>query len=157
MVTLVTYQPPNGTAGTAAHVHRPGRADGVGQPLVHSWRLADSAAVPMVLRTGTTSSANTPISLSQQFEVLVEIWRNETGMYSMDTRKVSHPAYLRIISMSHQAIPLILNELRERGGHWYQALEAILGYNPIRIAGTVSIRELKEKWLDWGRQQGYIS
>ena len=154
MVTQVTYQPPD---GTASDVHRPGRADGVGQRFVHWWRLADSVAAPMVLRTGTTSSADTPVSLPQQFEMLAEVWRNETGMYSVDTRKVAHPAYLRIISMSHQAIPLILNELRERGGHWYQALEAILGYNPIHVRGPISIQELRERWLDWGKQQGHIS
>lgn len=154
MLTQVIHRP---TDGTASAIHRPRKADSVGQRFVPGWRLADSAAVAMALHTQTTSSSDISVWTQQQFEMLAERWRNETGMYSVDTRKVSHPAYLNIISMSHQAIPLILNELRERGGHWYQALEAILGYNPIQTDAPLSIRELKEKWLDWGKQQGHIS
>lgn len=154
MMIQAIHQPPD---GTAAAIHSPRRADGVVQRFVPGWRLADSATLPMTLGAGTTSSWDKSIWVQPQFEMLAGKWRDETGMYSMDTRKVSHPAYLRIVGMGRQAIPLILEELQERGGHWYQALEAILGYNPIHVPGPVSIRELKEKWLDWGKQQGYIS
>lgn len=102
------------------------------------------------------SDSQVPTSILQRFDSLVRTWRKETGMYSVDTRKVAHPAYLQVIRLGDEAIPLILRELQEHGGRWYQALEAILGYDPIHVSGPITIQELKEKWLEWGRQHEHI-
>ena len=94
--------------------------------------------------------------LARRFRQFATTWKNETGMYSVDTRKVAHPAYLKIVGMGSEVIPLIFQDLEEHGGHWYQALEALLGFNPMDGIGGLSIRELKTMWLDWGRQHGYL-
>ncbi|HLF08020.1 MAG TPA: hypothetical protein VI789_01540 [Dehalococcoidia bacterium] len=56
----------------------------------------------------------------------------------------------------HIVITSILEDLRERGGDWYDALEEISGTDPIPGSVTGDIREIKAAWLDWGRHSGYL-
>jgi len=48
----------------------------------------------------------------EQFDRLVEQWRNETGMYSSITKKITHSDYKRIIAFGEKAVPGFLIELR---------------------------------------------
>ncbi|MDP6422106.1 MAG: hypothetical protein FI707_13325 [SAR202 cluster bacterium] len=102
------------------------------------------------------NSPDEPI-LRDKFRRLAKTWRDETGMYSVDVKKIAHPAYREIIELGDQAIPLILADLEQHGGHWHHALEAILGYSPIKGDAKINLRELKERWLAWGREKGYLS
>ena len=78
------------------------------------------------------SSSSIQNEITAEFAELAARWHRETGMYSLEIQKTSHSAYLRIIGMGSRAIPLILEDLQEHGGLWYQALESILGYSPVR-------------------------
>jgi len=69
---------------------------------------------------------------------------------------VMHPAYQRIIATGERIIPLILEELREHGGEWYWALRTITGESPVPPEASGRRRLIKEAWLDWGRERGYI-
>ena len=44
---------------------------------------------------------------------------------------VTHPAYLQIIGMGKDAIPLLMNEMNERPDHWDWAVCAITGADPV--------------------------
>lgn len=70
---------------------------------------------------------------------------------------VAHPAYLRIIGMGRAAVPLILDEMRSRGGHWFVALAAITGENPIAPDDRGRVRAMTDAWLRWGAGRGYLS
>lgn len=95
--------------------------------------------------------------LQQRFAQSAEIWRNETGMYSITTKKVAHTEYQRILAMGSKVIPLILIELQERGGYWFEALEALVGSDPFSDSGHLSMRELKAQWIEWGKREGHLA
>ena len=92
----------------------------------------------------------------EEFQILAEVWRRETGMLSSMTKKLEHPAYQKIIAMGPTAVPLILKELVDRPGHWYEALKAIVGESPVPAEEQSDIKKVREAWLNWGRERGYI-
>ncbi len=93
-------------------------------------------------------------SLQQEFDVLVEQWRDETMMLSSPMTAAMHPSYQRIIGMGQPAVPLILQELERRPDHWFWALHAITGEDPARATDDVDVAATD--WLNWGRTRGYV-
>ena len=86
--------------------------------------------------------------LTQRFRSLADQWHKETGRYSLMFKRAMHPAYQQIIGMGKDAIPLILDDLRERPtGHWFWALGAITGEDP--TLGESDIDKAIEAWLKW--------
>ena len=94
--------------------------------------------------------------VSEEFRRLVSQWREETAGHSSPARIASSPAYLRIISFGRPVLPLILKELEANGGHWYPALRAITGENPVHESARGKTRLMNEAWLDWGRGHKYL-
>lgn len=132
-----------------------------------AWGLGnyDYGSVRQVVRiihrvaVGSLSATERQVSgseIEQQFRVLASRWRNQTGLLSSPTRQAAHPDYLRIIAMGRLALPFVLRELRDHGGQWYSALEAITGINPIPQDAVGNIREMKAAWLAWGESQGLV-
>ena len=68
---------------------------------------------------------------------------------------IAHPSYQRIIEMGQDAIPLILHELQKRPDHWFPALHAITGANPIPEEDQGNLSKMTDAWLTWGRYKGY--
>ena len=95
--------------------------------------------------------------LETRFRALADQWRRETGGLSSISQKAAHPAHQEIIEMGPAAIPLLLRELQERGGHWFMALRALSGENPVPREYAGRIPKITECWLEWGRERGYIS
>jgi hypothetical protein len=95
-------------------------------------------------------------SLRQAFEALAAKWRRETMMLSSSSEKVLHPAYQRIIGLGPAVIPLVLRELEQHGGHWFWALRALTGENPVKLEDAGQVRKMTEAWLEWGRQWGLV-
>ena len=58
--------------------------------------------------------------------------------------------------MGSEAVPLILHNLQEESGYWFWALTAITGENPIPEGIEGSIEEMREAWLDWGKQESFL-
>src|SRR5438270_5309892 len=94
--------------------------------------------------------------LEKTFLELAEQWRRETAVLSSVSKKALHPAYQRIIGMGPAAIPLILRELQRSPGHWFWALTAITGEDPIRPEDAGDVQKMTEAWLDFGRAKGYL-
>ncbi|MGA2174327.1 MAG: hypothetical protein ABSH38_05010 [Verrucomicrobiota bacterium] len=92
--------------------------------------------------------------LEHEFRELAEQWYRETRMMSFIRQKAVHPAYQKIIGMGRGALPLILRELRDRGGDWLWALEAISRRNPAN--GIANFKEAVAAWLAWGRENSLI-
>lgn len=98
--------------------------------------------------------------LAEEFKLQVEIWKNNTGHLSSITKAVAHPAYLRIIGLArnssgHEIETLLLNELESDPDHWFAALTAVTGEDPVRpehdFDGAVNA------WLEWGRNAGILN
>ncbi len=90
------------------------------------------------------------------FDRLAAQWRDETGMYSLSAQKVMNLSYLEIIAMGDRVIPLILEELRQKGGHWFWALEVLAKGSPVPPTDVGNINRMKSAWIQWGIQRRII-
>lgn len=96
--------------------------------------------------------------LSERFSQLVEEWREQRNPYSSDPASPANcPAYLKIIAMGAEVIPLVLEEMHQRPNHWFIALEALTDADPIAIEHYGDFSRMVDDWLDWGRKNGFLS
>src|SRR5262249_25632314 len=93
--------------------------------------------------------------IEQRFRQLVEAWQSDCPPSSRIADMVMHPAYQQIIGLGPAAIPLLLKELENNLDHWFWALIAITGANPVPPESRGKFKEMAEAWLEWGRKYGY--
>ena len=94
--------------------------------------------------------------LERQFDTLADEWRRETAHLSSLTRKITHPSYLRIISLGRDVLPLVLRRLEHEPAYWFVALRALTGQDPVPADTAGNFRATKEAWLEWGRASGLV-
>lgn len=92
----------------------------------------------------------------ERFRFLAQQWRNETQWLSSTTEIAMNPAYQAIIGMGAEALPMILDDLRQNSGHWYWALKAISNEDPVVPRDRGSIKKMKDAWLQWGETKGLV-
>lgn len=93
--------------------------------------------------------------LEPRFRELVTEWKNDRRSTSFVRDLISHPAYLGIIGMGPDALPLILGELDTELDHWFVALKSISGQDPVSAESKGNMTEMRKAWLKWGHDQGY--
>lgn len=91
------------------------------------------------------------------FRQEADCWKDETRHWSSVKRRFGHPSYLRIIALAkystnNELERLLLQELREDPDHWFDALTAVTGEDPIRP--EYNFDEAVDAWLEWGRKKG---
>ena len=91
---------------------------------------------------------------AEKFQALAEACRREVQFLSSVTEMVLHPAYQRIIGMGAAVVPHLLRELERRSDHWFWALTAITGADPVKPEDRGKLRKMAEAWLTWGKEQG---
>ena len=91
-----------------------------------------------------------------EFERLTKQWKSERVAGSLVSAMAVHPAYQAIIGLGPRALPLILAELERETDHWFWALKAISREDPVLPESRGKIREMKDAWLRWGREKGYV-
>lgn len=96
------------------------------------------------------------VELFEEFVRLAAQWQAETAGASVTRRIISHPAYLRIIGMGDRAVPWILDQLENGEAHWFEALHAITGANPVPDEDRGVYVKMAQAWLTWGRDNGWI-
>ena len=90
-----------------------------------------------------------------KFQDLADRWEEETLFLSRSDLAFAHPLHQEIIGLGKSAVPLILERMRSRGGHWFEALEQITGEDPISPADYGHIAAMQDSWLQWGETCGY--
>jgi hypothetical protein len=95
-------------------------------------------------------------NVEPKFSRLVTEWKANRHSTSLARDLIAHPAYLRIIGMGEDALPLILRELERELDHWFSALKAISDDDPVPPASRGKMREMADAWLRWGREKGYV-
>lgn len=114
----------------------------------HHPNTLDSAAI-----SGGDVFASTDLSsVEKRFHRLVAEWKDATRFVSSIHDMVCQPAYLQIIGMGKDALPLLVNELRREPDHWFVALQAITGANPIPPAVQGDVEEMTRAWLSWAEK-----
>jgi hypothetical protein len=95
-------------------------------------------------------------SLQEEFARLCDEWKNETGLLSFSHQIAMHPAYQRIIGMGIDALPLILGDLQKQPHHWFWALRAITGIDPVPDDSKGNIGEMTAGWIRWEMKERLI-
>src|SRR5262245_34606634 len=72
-----------------------------------------------------------PNTLASQFTALAAEWKAATALLSSSTAISNHPAYRAIIALGTPVVPLILRDLEQEPAHWFEALQAITGEDPV--------------------------
>ena len=119
-------------------------------PRLPHWLLAS------LVSTATTSIAPDIASIEERFAALANRWHEETDFLSSPSSITNNYNYLKILSMGKRVIPMILEDLKERGGLWYPALRILSEEDPVPIEARGDVEQMKKAWLQWGRERGYI-
>ncbi|MEK6289079.1 MAG: hypothetical protein AABO57_25445 [Acidobacteriota bacterium] len=109
--------------------------------------------------TGMYSLDESSAELEQTFTKLAEQWRNETAHLSLAGEKANSFAYHQIMAMGPRVLPLIFRELEATTSDWFWALRAIARDKApvIKPEDRGRVRRIAEIWMDWGKQNGYVS
>lgn len=91
-----------------------------------------------------------------KFCVLAETWKKETKHFSMMNQIALNPSYQQIIGMGTKSIQCILEDLRLKPAHWFWALKAITGVDPVQRADYGNVEKMTNAWLEWGIKNEYI-
>lgn len=117
-------------------------------PLSRAWPVdaflpAPEAAVPVP-------------DIRARFQALAQRWREETEFHSAASALFMHPAYQEIIGLGPAVLPLMLADLEKTHDHWFWALRAITGENPVPAEDRGKVQRMAEHWVDWGRARGLL-
>ena len=94
-------------------------------------------------------------TLEERFLRLAAVWHRETAYLSSMTEASSHPAYQEIIHLGPEVVPLLLRDLQAHHSHWFAALRAITGAEPIPPSVAGDIPKMAEAWLCWAKDNDY--
>jgi hypothetical protein len=92
-----------------------------------------------------------------EFRRHVSKWKRDTLHLSSVGRMTTHGSYLRIIALasaSPELLSVLLYELETNPDHWFIALNAITGEDPVPAGSTFA--EAVSSWTAWGRQKGLL-
>ena len=105
------------------------------------------------LRLKDIEMPETAVDIQDVFEDLKAEWKSKTRYMSNSAQMATVWPYQKIIGMGHVALPLILKELERETDHWFWALEAISGENPVTADDAGNIDAMAKAWIAWGRDQ----
>jgi len=94
--------------------------------------------------------------LEKRFHELAKKWQNETRHLSVAARMAEHPAYQQIVALGKPVVSILLAELRRKPRHWFLALHAITGADPVPEESAGDVSEMARAWIEWGKTEGYI-
>jgi hypothetical protein len=125
--------------------------------------IASSGGVSGIVRLDTramTGSTNLLRAHGQNraalllFDQLASEWKEGTEFSSSLSEIVLHPAYQRIIGLGSVALPLILRELKRQPDHWFWALRAITGQDPVPVSAYGDLKAMAHAWTEWAVRNG---
>jgi hypothetical protein len=95
-------------------------------------------------------------ALRAQFRTLAEQWKRDRQGGSTVAKMMKNPAYIAIVEMGKNAIPLILEELDRDVDFWFGALQQLAGgVNPVSDHSMGNLIEMRDAWIWWGNTLGY--
>lgn len=147
----------------AREVYDEARSLGVRIPSVVRIEASDESPKNGVIEQSTyrvsRQRAEARESLEREFKSLAQRWRNETTHLSIASEKANNLAYQQIIGMGEEVLPLIFRELETTTSDWFWALRAIARDRApvITAEDRGRVRRIAEIWMEWGKQNGYVS
>ena len=92
--------------------------------------------------------------LAVRFENLAADWQQAIAHQSSSRIRYEHPAYREIIALGRPVVPLLLRDLQANRRHWFAALQAITGVNPVAPDDAGHVDRMIDAWLRWGAENG---
>ncbi|MFO0810436.1 MAG: hypothetical protein U0746_17565 [Gemmataceae bacterium] len=110
---------------------------------------------PVDLPIGHTLELDLPAaSLDDRFHQLAGTWQRAVAHQSSSSVRYGHPAYRAIIAFGPPVVPLLLRDLADHRRHWFAALKAITGADPVPPQDAGDFDRMADAWLRWGAEQG---
>lgn len=100
-----------------------------------------------------SASAN----VAARFAELSDQWEAEAGLLARLDDAVRLWPYQQVIGIGPAVVPFILESLKAEPDHWFWALSAITGENPIPDEDRGNLGAMSDAWLEWGRDKGLVS
>ncbi len=91
----------------------------------------------------------------EEVEQLADEWEQNRPRGVDVVAMAEHPAYQRIIEIGVAAVPWLLSRLEQRPNHWFLALNAITGSNPVPSESQGNVKAMADAWIKWGWENGY--
>ena len=120
-----------------------------------------SAASNVVLKRWAEARAHYCSTISgepihRKFANLAATWKEEVGYTSSLSDLVLSPSYQRIIGLGPRVVPSILVALYREPDHWFWALNALTGVDPVPTSAAGDLAAMTKAWLHWGEEQGLL-
>ena len=116
-------------------------------------RLLERDGYPSDHRIGGFQGENEIIH--KKFNELSAKWKDEVRFISSSDEIANNKNYLKIIEIGPEVLPFIFNELSSKPGHWFHALNAITGENPVKPEHRGNLKLMTRDWLAWAKKHGY--
>jgi hypothetical protein len=94
--------------------------------------------------------------LEQKFNRLAEQWRQKTMFMSRAADITADFTYYQIVGLGPAIIPLILRQVQGGEGHWFLALRALTGDDPVKAEEAGHLAKMAQSWIEWGKRRGLI-
>jgi hypothetical protein len=94
--------------------------------------------------------------VEQRFRRLAAAWREAAPPHPRQPVRYTHPVYQEIINLGPAVVPFLLNALAEYPRDWFWALHVITGADPVAPEERGSFTGMRDAWLRWGRERGYL-
>ncbi len=107
-------------------------------------------------RNATDDAASAASDVEITFRDLAVEWKTTDSASSLVRDLAMHPAYQKIIGMGPAAVPLIIAELEREPDHWFWALEAITGADPVPEHAAGDLNAMAAAWIDWAKTHGLV-
>lgn len=98
----------------------------------------------------------TAADIKDLFEDLKNEWKSKSRYMSNSAQMATVWEYQQIIGLGPQVVPFILAELQRETDHWFWALEAIAGVNPVKLEDAGNVDRMAAAWSEWGQREGLI-
>lgn len=137
-------------------------------PSPESGWCAGSSAFGLTMQVGRTALSiqiqaaepgpilNEPSAESTLFAVLTDWWHRDTDASSITRDHMQHPAVEVLRQRGAAALPFILADLRDRGGHWFPLLRELAAEDAPEEPREGGVRAVRNAWLEWGARQRLI-
>jgi hypothetical protein len=105
------------------------------------------------LSSSTISEGINQVIQQKSFDILADVWQEDTDYLSNVTAICEHPIYRAIIRMGWDVVPNIINRMYRDHGHWFRALTEITGENPLVDEEAGDIAKMTQRWVDWWEER----
>ena len=105
-------------------------------------------------RSERLRSEEPELDQEDQFDALAAEWKSSSTFLSSVDEIAMQRAYQRIIGMGPVVVPLILRSLEQETDHWFWALAAITGEDPVTDEERGDMEAMATAWITWGRKKG---